>query len=387
MMERPFFNKPRNYFDLAPDLNPFESQDVVPRPTFDPNAVSIADLPSEAPAKPSFLDRYNAELANRPERDRLRQLIEETPRREDFQPNKMTRLGAILGGVSAGWKNPAAGVELAQSTLDRPFNEAQAEYDRKLKNVSGLAGMESEDIQQRLKGLDIEREENRYERGERRTEERDRRADERDTRDYGLRVREFDARMGELEDKDWEKFTDEKTGEIGWTNRKTQQTIRGPKVNETLAESRAREDEIRKSQQQHAMNIARETTSRTLGAAEIRAGASETAQRLKAMANQFKPDDVNKKAYNDLADFALINDLGQAELDRLTTIDEASGRITVNANRTGRWRPDSADDIKLKDALRERLHQTYGGTPNAPSPATLGKGWSYEEVKPSKGGL
>lgn len=370
-MERPFINRNRDF-----DLNPYD--DLTQRPTFDPNSFSIADLPTpEPPAKPSFLDQYNAISGNRPQRDAFRQLVENAPTREQFQPNKMTRLGAILGGVSAGWKNPAAGVELAQSTLDRPFNEAQAEYDRKLKNVAGLAGMESEDIQQRLKGLDIEREEQRYERGERRAEERDRRADERDTRDYGLRVREFDARMGELEDKDWEKFTDEKTGEIGWTNRKTQQTIRGPKVNETLAESRAREDEIAATKQKGAEAIARIGATSRENVANIRASASEAAARYRAIASQMKPDDINKKAYNDMADIALIFGVGEDEINKHTSIDDTTGRISVNPNRTegSIWRSaDDANVIKLKDALRAKLHETYGSSaPAASNTQTPGK--------------
>lgn len=120
----------------------------------DPTTFSTNQLPQTPKTSvPTLSDKIREAMANRPQRTELESLIKNEPKREDYQPNKMTRLGAILGGISAGFKDPTKGVELAQSMRDRPYSEAMDAYERRMKNVSALAGLEGQDLNNTILGI------------------------------------------------------------------------------------------------------------------------------------------------------------------------------------------------------------------------------------------
>lgn len=50
------------------------------------------------------------------------------PKIEDYQPTKLSRIGAMLSGFSAGYRNPAEGYGVAQSILEQPYRRALEQY-------------------------------------------------------------------------------------------------------------------------------------------------------------------------------------------------------------------------------------------------------------------
>lgn len=115
----------------TPDENPFAvspltlSQGVQP-PT---SPFDGSPQPPAAPQpQPSLIDAYK-ELINRPDGPAMsaysKFLSQGVPQREDYKPGKMTKLGAILSGLAAGYQSgPKEGIELGRSILDRPYEMA-----------------------------------------------------------------------------------------------------------------------------------------------------------------------------------------------------------------------------------------------------------------------
>lgn len=50
------------------------------------------------------------------------------PKREDYEPNTMTKILAAMSGFTAGTKNPVAGVATAKKMLDQPYEDALGDY-------------------------------------------------------------------------------------------------------------------------------------------------------------------------------------------------------------------------------------------------------------------
>lgn len=86
------------------------------------------DEPQPTPA-PQFMDAY-AELMkhqNGPAMSAYSKFVQQGPPQErDYKPGKVTRLGAILSGAAAGYRDPASGVETATNIIKRPYREAVA---------------------------------------------------------------------------------------------------------------------------------------------------------------------------------------------------------------------------------------------------------------------
>jgi len=136
-------------------ISPFEEEHQN-RQLIDPTTLVNQSLPSQTPKPLSITDKINEILANRPDREALRAGMQNAPKREDYKPNKLSRIGAILAGASTGFRNPAAGVEVAQNIIDRPFNEANATYDKHLRDLGVLAGMEGEDVRTKISGVGMQ---------------------------------------------------------------------------------------------------------------------------------------------------------------------------------------------------------------------------------------
>jgi Tfp pilus assembly major pilin PilA len=339
----------RQQSPLSPQTSPFGPGGMLPRPTFDPSSVQQQELPSQGTnptvSKPSVLDEYNKIIGARPDRTKLREMMEGAPRREDFKPNKLTRLGATLGGISAGFRDPSKGVELAQSMLDRPYNEASAEYDKKLRNVSALAGMESEDVQQRLQGFNLQR------------------SDEKDTRDFDLRKQEFDAKMEEFKERGWVKGTDENTGEVVYTNHRFPgQAIRGPKLNESIKEKTDREAKIAKAQEDAAMARTKEATNR---ATEVERMKGESKKAIETMKLQGAMDKFKYAPMTESQQKAGLRDklqgLGKMGINALDYLDydEETGLYSIKPEGFSFFEQDPVEKA-TKDAQKAMVMSQLG---------------------------
>jgi len=353
---------------LNPMQNPFEPGGTNPRPTFNPEARDIANTlpgpdyrePTAPVAKAGVLDRYNEIIKNRPQRTALEELVNNAPKREDYKPGAFDRIAASLGGFSAGFRDPGKGVAVARDIRDNKYNQAESTYQDKLKNVGALAGMESEDIQQRLKGFDLER------------------AEERDTRDFGQKQVEFNANQKYREDtlkaQGWDFYTDETTGKRMGYNSVTKETKELGQITETLAEKNKRATDEAAAERTNRKDIANiGAQSRNYGA-DVRA--KTAAGKLAAAARQLKPGDVNQKAYNDAADILTLNDIDDNDTDKVYYVDENTNRIIVQPNKEpGKYfgSGDSPAVRKAKEELRAKLGETYksgmGNEGNKPSAA------------------
>jgi hypothetical protein len=74
------------------------------------------------------------------------------PRREDFKPNKISKIGAILAGISEGEAHGgAAGYKASSDILDSPFNEAVSDYKFQGDRLAKAADIEEKDVSNRVK--------------------------------------------------------------------------------------------------------------------------------------------------------------------------------------------------------------------------------------------
>lgn len=146
----PLFNNYTNFSDLtAPRKNPYKINfnlgDQV-----DPNV-----LPPSDTSQPDFAKRYQDVLAQDPDSD-LKNTLASAPNRADYQPSKLTRLGAILSGAAAGFRNPAQGVALAHSIISNPYDTAEADYESQVKNQTTMAGLGEKAQSRKLAGIQAE---------------------------------------------------------------------------------------------------------------------------------------------------------------------------------------------------------------------------------------
>lgn len=76
-------------------------------------------------------------------------LGEGTPKREDFQPTKMDRLGSILSGVAAGSVKGGDGYGTARNQLDEPYNKAMKDRLARGNELEAGANLENSDEKER----------------------------------------------------------------------------------------------------------------------------------------------------------------------------------------------------------------------------------------------
>lgn len=69
-------------------------------------------------------------------------LQEEAPREEDVKPGKLTRLAAILSGAAAGFTNPGAGYQTAQSIIREPYQRRRRQYAEEGSRLAQAASLE-----------------------------------------------------------------------------------------------------------------------------------------------------------------------------------------------------------------------------------------------------
>lgn len=119
-------------------------------PSFDFNRTPDEQEPDKlnTPQTPNskFSSMY-ADIANQqsgPANQKFKDFLDsEEPNRDSFQPSKMTRLSAMLAGISDGAKHGGgAGFKTANDILDTDYNDANVRYNNQGKKLEAAAGLE-----------------------------------------------------------------------------------------------------------------------------------------------------------------------------------------------------------------------------------------------------
>ena len=87
---------------------------------------------------------------NGPAQDSYRNFISTgMPDRSDYEPTKMRKFLAALGGGAAGYRNPERGIRLAEDIRDDPYNKAVQDFQFKAKNLENAAQEERQSLSAR----------------------------------------------------------------------------------------------------------------------------------------------------------------------------------------------------------------------------------------------
>lgn len=110
--------------------------------------------PSPVQPKPGLADIYNqiSSMQSGPASKNYKAFLDTQPNREDFKPGRSQKIGAVLAGIGEGSKNGAArGMEARNEALDKPYNNAMADFKIKGDRLAKGADLEEKDINNRVK--------------------------------------------------------------------------------------------------------------------------------------------------------------------------------------------------------------------------------------------
>lgn len=356
----PFFNPSYNPFTSAVNFDPMAAEQERKKKmanlafTPQPGDPTVAN---PMPAKdPGFMDNYKKLTSDTPYTNQFADAIKNAPTSEQYQPNKTARLGAILSGVGASFKDPGAGASVTQSLLDAPFKRAQAEHQMKLGNLSALAGMEDAKMGRDIKALEYDDKS----KSDDRREAFDR---EKFKETQKLNNAQIDNWVRDNDRQDLKEGTDPVTGEHYLTNIRTGAKIHvsdGESLDAKLKRLKAEDDirtdnDMRASAAIQAQENAR--LDKTLASQERRADAkNKTAEAVAALrkpAANGKLDPYKDELAQVLmeAKDALGRKYG-VNIDDLYTVDQF-GLPTVQPS--GRYFKDDANTSAAKQELQQML--------------------------------
>ena len=107
--------------------------------------------PPDVDRSPEYREQLSEIRGNTPMTNQYRQMLSQTPAREDYRPGKLDRLTASLGGVSAGLRGGAvAGVNTARGILDTDYRRALEDHNRNLEGAKSGADLEHRDVGYRV---------------------------------------------------------------------------------------------------------------------------------------------------------------------------------------------------------------------------------------------
>ena len=231
---------------------------------FSPN--SRMPPPQETPTpEQSILSRYsndrNAQL------DEYIKLLQSPPKREDYKPGAMDAIASMLVGAATGWHNPAAGYKAGTEILDRKYNQAQGEYEGKVKNFGAIADIGEHQLNRRDKIRDLES-------------------------DLQTQIVKNTLERDRLIQQGWTEIKDELNGQTIMYNRQTGEK-RAMRTSLTSAEKTQQEKDLQTQKDKAAMSRTQATQAgaNSRNAATI-AGANErnAADNNRIMADKDKPD-------------------------------------------------------------------------------------------------
>lgn len=106
------------------------------------------DTPSDAESR--LMDIYNSPS---PAASRLADYVNTQPDRTDYEPSRKRKLGAVLAGFVTGMADPNAGAAVTRGILDKPFDEANEDWERRGVPIRNAALAEQVDRTQKINSL------------------------------------------------------------------------------------------------------------------------------------------------------------------------------------------------------------------------------------------
>jgi hypothetical protein len=157
----PSYLRRRNIFDTPTDKNNwfqgslFTNGEAVPNAS-PPDTSINSTSPSSGSSSSSDLAALYKSMMNLPEgaaQAQYRQFLSQNlPTKEQYKPSKISRVGAILSGISEGLtKGAGAGYATAQGILDQPYREALSNYQLQSQRLGTAAKLEQEDVLNKVK--------------------------------------------------------------------------------------------------------------------------------------------------------------------------------------------------------------------------------------------
>ena len=121
----------------------------------DPNEPEIINRPPDVDRSSEYREELSKIRGNTPMSDQYRQMLGQAPTREEHQPGKLTRLAAVLGGASEGWRSGAgAGINTARGINENDYQRATDDYYEQLQGAHSGAELERRDVSDRIDDYD-----------------------------------------------------------------------------------------------------------------------------------------------------------------------------------------------------------------------------------------
>lgn len=111
-----------------------------------PQLTAIAD-PEENEEEDIYTKTMKTLSQSGPNMQNYMKHVSESPKREDYQPNWMTKIAAALGGGAEGMRDPSRGIQTALAIRDEPYRRGVEDYERKGAGLGALA--QNEDSERR----------------------------------------------------------------------------------------------------------------------------------------------------------------------------------------------------------------------------------------------
>jgi len=329
------------------------------QPKFNFGNLSNPAPPIEAP-RPDFASRYNELIQDTPDRLAYREHVLSGP--PTVERGKWAKLGAILAGAATGLGSGSAseGMNIGLSSYYEPERRAQEQWSTRGQGLGMLADMEAQDIQSKIKGLEMEsdnywrsRDDLRADRTLSHNIEQDRLTNTR--ADAALKLQGLTP----IQETDgntylYDKQSGRKTlvGKTGFTTEE-QMSQRAAELRQELS---IKEPYEVKSDNRRAAQ-ARETAEIAAGSRENVAAIRSQAQieasrnRLATKANTMKPGDQGKQVLVDLIEAAASDRiLSNIQIDKYIQQDPTTGLPTVTGPG---FFGDDAEDIAIKNRIKQ----------------------------------
>ncbi len=316
---------------------------------------SLTDQPKQSPYD-DFVNRWKTIASNRPQRDAYMKMVGQGE--PDVKPTKMNRLHALLSGIGSSLtEGPSAASALQTNILDSNQNKALGTYDRQSRRLGAAAGMESEDVNTQLRGLENETQ-NYFRNNEDQRQGAELKIKQGEAVD---RSRLTDAQIKNMEDemtsRGFEFYDNQATGHRMAWNKKTNE-VKDLGINDLTPQAKSdmvekREKNVEGTRTAGRLQEIAEQGKNQLANTEARnkANAATLSQKLAAHGSTLKPGDKYKQVILDVTN-AINSDPSLASAGKYL-VKNAVGGIDVAPDTGSFFSGDDEETTAAKDKLRK----------------------------------
>jgi hypothetical protein len=136
--------------------NPNQEQNFIPD-AFQPQPINPEDIQSPVPpvVRPQvnpWKDQFDRIYSNpSPASEQYAQHYNSMPTREQYSAGKLSKIGAVLAGISTGWQRGAgAGVEAARNITEGPYRNAMQDWSNRGQGLGVRADLEDKNTQRQI---------------------------------------------------------------------------------------------------------------------------------------------------------------------------------------------------------------------------------------------